>query len=64
MMTITVELELCLHHQTPSALLVSDDGEEKRAVWVPKSLVTWEPTSGDGIMAKMPEWIARDRGFI
>jgi hypothetical protein len=63
-MAILVELELCLHHQTPSALLVSDDGEDERAVWVPKSLVTWEPTTGDAIQAKMPEWLARDRGLI
>lgn len=32
-----VDIELCLHHETEKAYLVSDDGERSNAVWVPKS---------------------------
>lgn len=64
-----ITLELCFHSQTPDALLVSDDGEEENARWIPRSLVSfklidYEPTSGDAVRLVVPKWLARDRGFI
>jgi len=55
--TITVDVHL--HHQTELAYLVSDDGEEDNAVWVPKSQVTLE-----GEELTIPVWLAEDKGFI
>lgn len=33
-----IDVTLALHHETPKAWLVSQDGNEKRALWLPKSL--------------------------
>lgn len=44
-------LVLCLHGETPKALLVSDCADQSKAVWVPKAMVTIEePTSQRGIL--------------
>lgn len=37
-----VDLTLAILHETDAAILVSDDGTEKRAVWVPRSQVEIE----------------------
>jgi hypothetical protein len=31
------DIEVCMHHQTDKAVLVSTDGDEDGAVWIPKS---------------------------
>lgn len=33
----TIDLELMIHHETDAAVLVSDTGDAKDAVWLPKS---------------------------
>lgn len=33
-----VDVTLALHHETPKAWLLSDDGNEKRSFWIPKSM--------------------------
>lgn len=38
-----VDLEVYLHHETERAVLVSTAGNEKNAVWLPKSRVEVEP---------------------
>lgn len=38
----TIDLELMIHHETSAAVLVSDDGDVKRAVWLPKSACDFE----------------------
>jgi len=44
-------LVLCLHRETPKALLVSDCADQSKAVWVPKVMVTIEaPSSERGIL--------------
>jgi len=58
-----VELTLHLHHETEKAILVSDDGDEKHAVWLPKSQVTWEDQNG-GILVECPEWLAMAKELI
>lgn len=66
------------HHDTTSANLVSETGEERHAVWVPKSKasVTRTGKSGQGhkangqalilpmVKVSMPEWLAREKGLV
>ena len=39
-----VELEMQLHIETEKAILVSEDGEEESAVWLPKSQIVLTAT--------------------
>lgn len=66
--TDLVDLMLHVHHETEAALLVSDDGEEEHAVWVPKSQIRYEDdlpiqVGQDGVIA-LPVWLARDKELI
>lgn len=54
-----VDLALYTHAETPKALLVSDNGDERRAKWVPKRFV-----EGSGQVLTMPEWLAKERGWL
>lgn len=65
------ELSLMLHGRSEKALLLSDDG--KRRQWVPLSLVKGlnedarpleAARQGDVIEISLPEWAARERGWI
>ena len=38
-----IDLDLVLHHATDKAILVSIDGNEHRAVWLPKAAIEFEP---------------------
>lgn len=61
-----VDLTLHLHHETSLAYRVSDDGEDKGAVWLPKSQVEVEmlgPRGNEGIFT-LPQWLAQDKGLI
>lgn len=65
----TVELELHLHYETApdrGALLVSEDGNEKNARWIPKSLI--EDREDDEkhktVTITIPEWLAKREGLI
>lgn len=51
-----VDITCTLRHQTDKAYLV-DDGDKQ--VWVPKSQCEYD----DGVLT-LPEWLARDKGFI
>lgn len=66
------------HHDTSAANLVSEAGEERHAVWLPKSKATVRRTgkSGQGhkangqsvmlpmVNVSMPEWLAREKGLL
>lgn len=41
-MKITIDIELMIHHETEAAVLVSDTGDVKDAVWLPKSACDFE----------------------
>lgn len=72
------DFEMILHYDTGKAVLVSDTGEEKRAVFLPKSQVeihrhdkTSPAIKRDGqrtvlpvITITIPEWLAKDKGLI
>lgn len=61
-----VDLELHVHHETDAALLVSDDGVEEGAVWLPKSQIQFDEDihAGDNWMLTLPVWLAKDKGLI
>lgn len=61
-----VELELFVHMETTSAYQVSDTGNLKDAVWLPKSQVDdgGDATVGAESEFLVPEWLAIDRGLI
>jgi hypothetical protein len=72
------DLEMVLHYDTGKAVLVSDTGEESRAVWLPKSKIEMLAGSKqcsaikkDGqrtvlpvITVTLPEWLAKQKGLI
>lgn len=63
-----VDLLLFEHHRTAAAVLVSDDGEEKSAVWLPLSQVEIEakPAKAGGreIILTGPEWLLNQKGLL
>ena len=58
-----VDLTLQIHARTNRAILVSDDGDRERAVWVPLAPVEVAP-QGRHHVVTMPEWLAIDRGLV
>jgi len=62
-------IDVCLeiHHETKAAFLVSEDGNRKSAVWIPKSQATPDKEDvgiGDTVVFTMPEWLAEEKEFI
>lgn len=65
----TVFAELHIHAVTAKAVLVSEEGDEDQAKWVPKSqIVEGNKISngdrGDVIELELQRWIAEREGFI
>jgi hypothetical protein len=71
------DLELVLHHQTQSAVLVSTGSIGTKPVWIPKSQCEFVATGrypqiwNDGrrkiapeVLLRLPEWLGRDKGLI
>jgi hypothetical protein len=60
------EGELRLAVASALAILVSDDGDEDNAVWLPRSQIEYDRNAavGDEITMTMPEWLAEDKGLI
>lgn len=56
-----IDLHVHIHHKTEKAVLVSDDGDEENAVWLPLSQVELEPRERT---VTLPEWLAQDKGLI
>jgi hypothetical protein len=61
-----MEITLEIHHETERAYLVSETGNEDDAVWIPKSQIEIsDPVEvGEAVEITMPEWLAKERGFI
>lgn len=53
-----------VHAETQKAVLVSDDGEREGAVWLPKSQIEIEKSRAGATVLTLPEWLAKDKGFI
>lgn len=61
----TVELQLHCHAETQRAMLLSDDGDESRAAWVPKSqIVAHAVERGKSGTVEVKRWIAEREGFL
>lgn len=76
------EFELVLHYDNEArgAILVSETGEEAKAVWLSKSEIQFTPTGKTApakttqgkllavqrpvVTVSVPEWLAKDRGLI
>ena len=59
-----VDLTMQLHAETPKALLVSDDGVQTNAVWLPLSQIEYRKKPNSSIVeVTLPEWLAPEKGL-
>lgn len=58
-----VDLTMQLHHETEKAILVSDDGEEGHAKWLPRALIEVNKLKPNIVEVTMPVWLAEREGF-
>lgn len=59
-----IDLSVQLHHETDKAVLVSDDGNKDKAVWLPLSQIEIERTNGGVVTVTLPEWLATEKGLV
>jgi hypothetical protein len=53
------------HAETEKAVLVSETGDKDDAEWLPKSQIEIEPSTKKGqFTVTMPEWLAKEKGFV
>lgn len=64
MISDLIDLTMQIHHRTERAILVSDDGDRKKAVWLPIAHVDVAVIRGDFVEVTMPSWLAKDKGLI
>ena len=58
------DITLHLHAETEKAVLVSETGDSKDAIWVPKSQCEIEHKKGNVVEVTLPEWLATEKGFV
>lgn len=59
-----VDLTMQLHAETAKAVLVSDDGDKDKAVWLPLSQCEVERKAKGIVIVTMPEWLATEKGLV
>lgn len=59
-----VDLNLALHMKTERAILVSETGDEAKAVWLPLALCEVVPRPRQAVVVTLPEWLAIEKGLI
>lgn len=59
-----IDLTMQRHHETEKAILVSDDGERAKAVWLPKSAVEVEEKGRGIVVVTLPEPLAIEKGLV
>jgi hypothetical protein len=59
-----VDVTMQVHARTAKAIRVSDDGDDKRAVWLPLSQCEVEEKSAGIVIVTLPEWLAIDKGLV
>lgn len=60
-----IDIVMKIHVTTARAILASDDGEKKNAVWLPLSQVEVSPhENGDFDVVTLPEWLAKEKELI
>lgn len=58
------DLDLHFHAETDKAILISENGEERHAVWLPKSQIEYEDDGRGSCKVTLPEWLANEHGLI
>ena len=58
------DITLQIHHETEKAFLFSEDGDESKAKWVPKSQIEVEHKGKGFFEVTMPIWLAKKNGWI
>jgi hypothetical protein len=62
-----VTLTFVVHRETDKAILVSDDGDRKKAEWLPLSQIKitreWVEGDNEGVEVEVPQWLAEEKGF-
>lgn len=59
-----VDLTMQLHAETAKAVLVSDDGDKAKAIWLPLSQCEIERKADGIVIVTLPEWLAIQRGLV
>lgn len=59
-----IDLTMHRHHETERAILVSDDGNREKAVWLPKSAVEVEEKGRGVVIVTLPEPLAIEKGLV
>lgn len=59
-----VDIAVQIHAKTDRAILVSDDGDKEKAVWLPLSQIEVEMKQGGTAEITLPEWLALEKGLI
>ena len=58
-----IDIEVGLHAETEKAIAVSDTGDSKDVVWLPKSQIEFVKNKST-ITVTLPEWLANKKGLI
>lgn len=58
------DLLLSLHAETKLAILVSDDGDEKHAQWLPKSQIEYVVKRPGVVEVTAPSWLLENKGLL
>jgi hypothetical protein len=59
-----IDVTVKVHHTTERAVLVSDDGDREKAVWLPLSQVEVVMKDRGVAEVTLPEWLAIDKGLV
>lgn len=59
-----IDIMMQLHAETAKAVLVSDDGDKDKAIWLPLSQIEVEHQSKGVVLVTLPEWLAEQKGLI
>lgn len=60
-----IDIAVCVHGSTPKAIRVSTNGEDKDAVWLPRSVIEIERKPGSDLAGiTLPRRMAEDKGLV
>jgi len=59
-----LDIDVELHHETDAAYRVSTNGEDKNAIWIPKSQCEMERQRNGAFILTCTERVAIDKGLI
>ncbi len=65
-----IDLALVIHHETRpgeadlGAVLVSETGDRRKAVWLPKEAIEIERKGGVTVVVTLPERLAIEKGLV